>query len=249
MRILATSLVAFFLLNVSVAQQNVGQQNEDPCQTLKQQRQEIEKTLTDWPNLARFRDANAELGVPAKGEPRVVFLGDSITQNWNLSESFPGKPYVNRGISGQTTPQILLRLRQDVIALKPKAVVILAGTNDIAENTGPISVEGIEDNIASMVELAQASGIKVILSSVLPADHYRWRPEIQPIEKIRDLNLWMKEYASRAGIEYLDYYSTMVNQKSGLKDELGTDGVHPNNAGYAVMARLAEKKIAETLGK
>jgi len=156
---------------------------------------------------------------------------------------------VNRGISGQTTPQILLRFRQDVIALKPKAVVILAGTNDIAENTGPITLEAIEDNLISMVELAQKNGIRVFLCSVLPAARYPWRPEIQSIEKIQSLNRWMKNYASQDGVEFLDYYSAMVDQKSGLKDELGTDGVHPNRAGYAVMAELASKKIAETVGK
>ncbi len=244
MQIFFAAFVSFLLLNTSVAQSP-----DDPCHVLKHKQQEVEKTLHDWPNLARFRDANVTLGAPAKGENRVVFLGDSITEAWNLSDSFPGKPYVNRGISGQTTPQILLRIRQDVIALKPKAVIILAGTNDVAENTGPISVEGMEDNIASMVELAQKSGVKVILSSVLPVYRYKWSPEIRPVEKIRTLNLWMKEYASHAGIEYVDYYSAMVDQQYGLKDELGKDGVHPNDAGYVVMTRLAEKKIAEALAK
>jgi acyl-CoA thioesterase-1 len=244
MRKITLFLIPLFLLTASIAQQT-----EDPCQPLKTMQHETEKTLHDWPNLARFKDANAELGPPAKGENRIIFFGDSITQNWNLADSFPGKPYVNRGISGQTTPQILLRLRQDVIDLKPKAVVILAGTNDIAENTGPISVEAIEGNLASMVELAQKNGIKVILASVLPVARYQWRPAIQPIDKIHALNQWMKEYASRNGIEYLDYYSAMVDQKSGLNDELGTDGVHPNSAGYAVMARLADKVIAKALAK
>jgi acyl-CoA thioesterase I len=244
MRKITLFLIPLFLLPASMAQQT-----EDPCQLLKTMQHETEKTLHDWPNLARFKDANAELGSPAKGENRIIFFGDSITQNWNLADSFPGKPYVNRGISGQTTPQILLRLRQDVIDLKAKVVVILAGTNDIAENTGPISIEAIEGNLASMVELAQKNDIKVILSSVLPVARYEWRPAIQPIEKIRSLNQWMKEYASQNGIEYLDYYSAMVDQKSGLKDELGTDGVHPNRAGYAVMAKLADKVIAKALAK
>ena len=237
------------LLLLSILTPSVAQQIADPCETLKEERRAIDITLRDWPNLARFRDANTELGRVAKGENRVVFLGDSITQNWDLSESFPGKPYLNRGISGQTTPQILLRMRQDVIALKPKAVVILAGTNDIAENTGPISLEAIEDNFTSMVELAQKSGIRVILSSVLPVARYPWRPEIKPVEKIRALNQWMKDYASRTGVDYVDYYSAVVDQKSGLKDELGTDGVHPNRAGYLVMNRLAKKAIDESLGK
>lgn len=238
-----------FLSLLSILTPSVAQQIADPCETLKQERQALDKTLRDWPDLARFRDANTQLGTMAKGENRVVFLGDSITQNWDLSESFPGKPYLNRGISGQTTPQILLRMRQDVIALKPKAVVILAGTNDIAENTGPISLEAIEDNLTSMVQLAQKSGIKVILSSVLPVARYPWRPEIKPIEKIRALNQWMKDYSSRTGAEYLDYYSAMVDQQSGLKDELGTDEVHPNQAGYLVMNRLAHKAIGESLGR
>jgi lysophospholipase L1-like esterase len=246
MRTIFLFLIPLCLLTASIAQNPA---TDDPCQPLKIRQQEIESTLRDWPNLARFRDAAAELGLPAKGENRIIFLGDSITQNWNLADFFPGKPYVNRGISGQTTPQILLRIRQDVIELKPKAVVILAGTNDIAENTGPISIEAIEGNLASMVELAQKNGIRVILASVLPAARYNWRPAIQPIEKIRSLNQWMKEYASRTGIEYLDYYSAMVDQKSRLKDELGTDGVHPNSAGYAVMARLADKVIAVALAK
>lgn len=246
MRKIVPFLIPLFLLTASIAQHT---DTDDPCQPLKNKQQEIESVLRDWPNLARFRDANTELGLPAKGENRIIFLGDSITQNWNLADSFPGKPYVNRGISGQTTPQILLRIRQDVIDLTPKVVVILAGTNDIAENTGPISIEAIEGNLVSMVEIAQKNGIRVILASVLPAARYNWRPAIQPVEKIRSLNQWMKEYASRTGIEYLDYYSAMVDKKSGLKDEIGTDGVHPNSAGYAVMARLADKMIAETLAK
>jgi lysophospholipase L1-like esterase len=237
-------LTSLLLLTASPAQQD-----GDPCESLKRQQQEVESRLRDWPSLAHYREADTQLGPAVKGESRIVFLGDSITDNWNLSDSFAGKPYVNRGISGQTTPQILLRFRQDVIALKPKAVVILAGTNDIAENTGPITLEAIEDNLISMVELAQRNGIRVFLCSVLPAARYPWRPEIQPIEKIQSLNRWMREYASQAGVEFLDYYSAMVDQKSGLKEELGTDGVHPNRAGYAVMSQLASKKIAEVVSR
>jgi lysophospholipase L1-like esterase len=237
-------LTSLLLLTASPAQQD-----GDPCESLKRQQQEVEVRLRDWPNLARYRDADTQLGPAVKGESRIVFLGDSITDNWNLSDSFPGKPYVNRGISGQTTPQILLRFRQDVIALNPKAVVILAGTNDIAENTGPITLEAIEDNLISMVELAQRNGIRVVLCSVLPVARYPWRPEIQSIAKIRPLNRWMKNYASQTEVDYLDYYSAMVDQKSGLKDELGTDGVHPNRAGYAVMSELASKKIAEVVAR
>ena len=237
-------LTSLLLLTASPAPQE-----GDPCESLKRQQQEVESGLRDWPNLARYREADTQLGPAVKGESRIVFLGDSITDNWSLSDSFPERPYVNRGISGQTTPQILLRFRQDVIALKPKAVVILAGTNDIAENTGPITLEAIEDNLISMVELAQRNGIRVVLCSVLPVARYPWRPEIQSIEKIQSLNRWMKNYASQDGVEFLDYYSAMVDQKSGLKDELGTDGVHPNRAGYAVMSELASKKIAEVVDR
>jgi len=237
-------LTSLLLLTASPAQQD-----GDPCESLKRQQQEVESRLRDWPNLARYREADTQLGPAVKGESRIVFLGDSITDNWSLSDSFPERPYVNRGISGQTTPQILLRFRQDVIALKPKAVVILAGTNDIAENTGPITLEAIEDNLISMVELAQRNGIRVVLCSVLPVARYPWRPEIQSIEKIQSLNRWMKNYASQDGVEFLDYYSAMVDQKSGLKDELGTDGVHPNRAGYAVMSELANKKIVEVVSR
>src|SRR6202051_4824031 len=244
MRIILLLLTSLLLVATSPAQQA-----DDPCESLKRQQQEVESRLRDWPNLARYREADTQLGLALEGASRIVFLGDSITDNWNLSDSFPGKPYVNRGIGGQTTPQILLRFRQDVIALKPKAVVILAGTNDIAENTGPITLEAIEDNLISMVELAQRNGIRVVLCSVLPVARYPWRPEIQSIEKIQSLNRWMKNYASQTGAEFLDYYSAMVDQKSGLKDELGTDGLHPNHAGYAVMSELASKKIAETVGK
>src|SRR6202051_70958 len=242
MRIILLLLTSLLLVATSPAQQA-----DDPCESLKRQQQEVESRLRDWPNLARYREADTQLGPAVKGESRIVFLGDSITDNWSLSDSFPERPYVNRGISGQTTPQILLRFRQDVIALKPKAVVILAGTNDIAENTGPITLEAIEDNLISMVELAQKNGIRVFLCSVLPAARYPWRPEIQPIEKIQSLNRWMKEYASQAGVEFLDYYSAMVDQKSGLKQELAIDGVHPKRAGYAVMSQLACKLLSEAV--
>lgn len=163
--------------------------------------------------------------------------------------SVPGKPYVNREISGQTTPQILLRFRQDVIALRPKVVVILAGTNDVAENTGPTTLAAIEDNLISMVDLARRNGIRVVLFSILPASSYPWRPEIHPVEKISALNDWIKDCAAKEGLVFLEYRSVMANDRSGLKAELSEDGVHPNKAGYAVMAPLAEKAIVEALGK
>jgi acyl-CoA thioesterase-1 len=209
---------------------------------------EIQRLLLDWPNLARFREANAMLSRPAGNENRVVFFGDSITEGWSRDGGFfPGKPYVNRGIGGQTTPQMLVRFRQDVIALHPKVVVILAGTNDIAGNTGPATPEMIEGNLASMAEIASANGIRVVLSSILPAFDYPWRPGLQPAPKIAAVNEWMKEYATMHQLVYLDYYTPMVDARPGLRSEYGADGVHPNQAGYAVMVPLAEKAIAEAL--
>lgn len=226
-----------------------AQQPADPCASLKENQKEMEATLRDWPNLDRYRDDNTKLGPPAKAESRVVFMGDSITEFWQLPDSFPGKPYVNRGISGQTTPQMVLRFRQDVIALQPKVVVILAGTNDIAENTGPITLAAIEDNFISMVDLAKRNGIHVVLSALVPAAKYPWRPDLAPVEKIRALNDWIRGYAAKEGLVFLDYHSAMANDQRGLKAELSEDGVHPNKAGYAVMAPLAEKAIAAALGK
>lgn len=242
-------ILTVIFLFMLVTLPSAAQPPVDPCQSVKDELQQDQAQLRDWPQLARYREDNAKLGAPAKDEARVVFLGDSITDFWKLSESFPGKPYVNRGISGQTTPQMLLRFRQDVIALRPKVVVILAGTNDIAENTGPITIEGIEDNFVSMMELAQKNGIHVVLASVLPVARYPWRPDIAPVEKIRVLNMWLKEYAAKSGAEYLDYYSAMADRNSGMKAGLADDGVHPTPAGYAVMAPQAEKAIAVALSK
>ena len=238
-------LLASLILSVTAS----AQQSSDPCASLKEDNSATELRLRDWPDLAKYRDDDAKLGPPAKGESRVVFLGDSITEFWSLSDSFLGKPHVNRGISGQTTPQILLRFRQDVIALQPKVVVLLAGTNDIAENTGPITLAAIEDNLTSMVDLAKRNGIRVVLSSLLPALQYPWRPDLAPVEKIRALNDWIKDYAAKERLVFLDYHSAMANDKRGLKAELSEDGVHPNKAGYAVMASLAGKAIAAALGK
>src|ERR1043166_8596383 len=219
-----------------------------------------EKTLQDWANLNRYREANASLAPPTAGEQRVVFLGDSITDMWvqpRFGEFFPGKPYVGRGISGQTTPQMLIRFRPDVIALKPKVVVILAGTNDIAGNTGPMTLEAIEDNLASMAELARANGIRVIFSSLLPVSDYEKtregkqiiRTQQRPPEQIKALNEWMKRYAAANKMTYLDYYSAMIDDKGFLRDELSNDGLHPNVKGYEVMSPLAERAIAEALKK
>jgi lysophospholipase L1-like esterase len=208
-----------------------------------------ERVRNDWAELRRYRQANAELPPPAPGERRVVLMGNSITDVWAryFPAMFPGKPYVGRGIGGQTTPQMLVRFRQDVIALKPAVVVILAGTNDIAGNTGPSTLEMIEDNLMSMTELAQANGIRVVLSSVLPVYDYPWRPGLEPAPKIVALNAWMKAYAARVGAVYLDYHTAMADERGGLRRELGDDGVHPNEAGYRVMAPLAEQAIAEAL--
>ena len=203
----------------------------------------------DWPNLQKFAQANAELAAPALNEKRVVFMGNSITAGWTplFAEMFPGKPYVGRGISGQTTPQMLVRFRQDVITLKPAVVVILAGTNDIAGNTGPSTLEMIEDNLASMSELAQANGIRVVLCSVLPVFDYPWKPGLQPAPKIIALNTWMRAYAKAHKAEYADFHGAMADARQGLPKELAADGVHPNLTGYQIMVPIVEKAIAEAL--
>ncbi len=224
-----------------------------PNQALQKWRESRAATLLDdFGELARYRDANAALQPPAPGENRVVFFGDSITDNWHLDESFPGKPYINRGISGQTTPQMLIRFRQDVIDLHPKVVVILAGTNDIAGNTGPMRLEDIEANYASFADLARANNIRVVLSSVLPVHDYT--PQSQNLfaqrspEKILELNRWMKSYvAAHPDSLYLDYFTPMVDDKGLLKRDLAEDGLHPNAAGYKIMAPLAEAAIHKTL--
>ena len=223
---------------------------QTPAPTPAQQSAQ-ERLLNDWPNLARYRDANAALPPPAPGENRVVYYGDSITDAWarHFGTMFPGKPYVGRGISGQTTPQMLVRFRQDVVDLQPKVVVILAGTNDIAGNTGPSTQEMIQDNLASMAEIARANGIRVVLASVLPAYDYRWRPGLEPAPKIVALNAWIRDYAARNGHVYLDYHTAMADARQGLPESLSGDGVHPNEAGYRIMAELAERAVAEALNR
>ena len=211
-----------------------------------------EQVLTDFPWLTRFKDADAALGPPAPGEKRVVFMGDSITQGWKLDGadgSFPGKPYINRGISGQTTPQMLVRFRQDVIALNPSAVVILAGINDIAGNTGPETLEQIEDNLTSMAELATANHIRVVLCSVMPAFDFPWRPGLSPASKVVTLNAWIKQYATDNGYPYVDYHTAMKDLRNGLPATLSKDGVHPLPAGYAIMAPLVEAGIEKALAQ
>jgi lysophospholipase L1-like esterase len=203
--------------------------------------------LVDFGGLSHFKEDNVKLGAPASGENRVVFMGDSITAGWKLDESFPGRPYINRGISGQTTPQMLVRFRQDVIDLQPKVVILLAGTNDIAGNTGPMTLEQSEGNIASMAELAAANGIRVVLCSVLPAFDYSWAPGLAPAPKIALLNAWIRGYAAAKGLVYVDYYSAMKDERGGLPAALSKDGVHPQPAGYAIMTPLAETGIEKAL--
>jgi lysophospholipase L1-like esterase len=202
----------------------------------------------DFGQLSRYRDANAALGQPAAGENRVVFFGDSITDGWKLADYFPGKPYLNRGIGGQTTPQMLVRFRQDVVDLHPKAVVILAGTNDIAGNTGPTRNQDIEANLASMADLARRQGIRLVFSSVLPVHNYTGDAKNffaqRPMARILALNEWLKGYCEGSGDVYLDYFSAMVDDQGLLKKDLADDGLHPNVAGYRIMAPLAEAAIA-----
>lgn len=207
------------------------------------------KVKNDWANLSYFREANEKLATPAANEQRVVFMGNSITEGWLQfsPEFFAGKPYINRGIGGQTTPQMLVRFRADVINLKPKVVVILAGTNDIAGNTGPSTLEMIQDNIASMAELAKANGVKVVLSSVLPAYEYSWIPGLEPAQKIVKLNEWIRNYAKQNNHVYLDYFSAMADERNGLKSAYSEDGVHPTKKGYKVMEPLAEEAIRKAL--
>jgi lysophospholipase L1-like esterase len=208
-----------------------------------------DRLRTDWAYLEKYRADNATLGPPKPGENRVVFMGNSITEGWAkyFPTMFANKPYVGRGISGQTTPQMLVRFRQDVIALQPAVVVILAGTNDIAGNTGPSTLEMIEDNLASMTEIAQANHIRVVLSAVLPVFDYPWKPGLEPAQKIVALNTWMKRYAATHNAVYLDYHSAMADERQGMRADLASDGVHPNEAGYRIMAPLAERAIAEAL--
>jgi len=208
--------------------------------------------LTDFGWLARFKEDDVKLGPLAPGENRVVFMGDSITEGWHFDGPggfFSGKPYINRGISGQTTPQMLLRFRQDVIALKPRVVVILAGTNDIAGNTGPMTLEETEANLASMADLAAANHIRVVLCSVTPAFDFPWKRGLDPAPKIDSLNTWMKAYTAEKGYVYVDYHSAMKDGRDGLPNALSHDGVHPLPTGYAVMAPLVETGIAKALAQ
>jgi len=203
--------------------------------------------LVDFGGLGRFKEADAKLAAPKPGENRVVFMGDSITEDWKLENSFPGKPYLNRGISGQTSPQMLVRFRQDVIDLNPKVVLIMTGTNDIMENTGPMTVEQSGEAIASMADLATANKIQVVLCSVLPSSEFAWSPALKPAPRIVELNAWIRQYAAEKGYVYIDYYSAMKDERGGLPPALSDDGVHPLPAGFAIMAPLAQAGIEEAL--
>ena len=213
----------------------------------------MQQQLQDWPNLQRYRADNAALPAPAPGAPRVVFYGDSITDAWgrldNTGPFFPGKGYINRGISGQTTPQMVVRFAQDAVGLHPAVVVILAGTNDVAGNTGPSTPEMIEDNYTAMAKLAQANGIKVVLASITPAFRYAWKPAIEPVEEIRALNAWMRDYCATGACTYLDYYKAMADPAGAMLPGYAKDGVHPTAKGYSVMAPLAEQAIAQALNR
>lgn len=241
------------------ASQAESQSVQSPCDctefaATKERLDNARKVLADWPNLGRYRDANSKLPPPGKKESRVVFMGDSITDIWQNPEFggfFPGKPYVDRGISGQTTPQMLIRFRPDVVALLPKVVVILAGTNDLSGNTGPEPISEIEDNLASMAQLARANKIRVVLASILPVSDYGHTRDGKPLvmtdrrppDKILEINAWLKKYAADNKFTYLDYFSALVDEKGFLKADLSDDGLHPNAKGYAVMAPLADQAI------
>jgi len=248
----ALSILLLLIVSSAVAQQSASPIPSTGFAGLDQYRASRIAVFTDdYGQLARYREANAKLGPPAGGESRVVFFGDSITDLWKLEDSFPGKPYVNRGIGGQTTPQMLVRFRQDVIDLHPKVVVILAGTNDIAGNTGPMSNEDIEANYASLAELARLNGIRVVYSSVLPVHNYTDRSKDffaqRPPKRILELNNWLRDYCAKNKIVYLDYFSALVDEPGMLKKDLAEDGLHPNAAGYKIMAPLAEAAIQKAM--
>jgi lysophospholipase L1-like esterase len=243
---------AVFLLSAFTTAQQSSDDAVKAVQNLEQYREGLIKLwMNDFGNLGRYREANAKLALTNSTENRVVFMGDSITDIWKFEKHFPNKPYVNRGIGGQTTPQMLIRFRPDVIDLDPKVVVILAGTNDISGNTGPMTLAEIEGNLKSMTELARAHNIRVVLSSVLPVNNYTERSKmffpLRPPGEILELNLWIKDYATKNGCVYLDYFSAMVDDKGLLKADLAEDGLHPNDKGFAIMAPLAQKAIEEAL--
>jgi acyl-CoA thioesterase I len=251
-RILSHLLFTFLLALPALAQQTAPAIPSTGFPELDQYRaSRISIYTDDFGQLARYREANAALAPP--NENRVVFLGDSITDYWKLVDYFPGKPYINRGIDGQSTPEMLVRFRQDVIALRPKVLVVLAGTNDIAGVTGRTSNEDIEANYASMAELARAHRIRVVFASVLPVHNYTHDAQesfaLRPRDRILALNRWLKDYCSKNRFVYLDYFSALVDDQGMLKRALSDDGLHPTDAGYKLMAPLAEKAIQKALAE
>lgn len=256
-RVLIVPVLLAGLVAVPVAQEPPAVPSCDALAAALQAVVRNDARVRDWPNVARYREVNRTLAPPAANEARVVFMGDSITDAWpqpRFGTFFAGKPYVGRGISGQTTPQMVLRFRPDVLALKPKVVVILAGTNDIAGNTGPYANEDIQGNIQTMAELATLHGIRVVLASILPVSAYHQAPAspqpqtvLRPMTRIRAINEWMKAYAAAQGHVYLDYFSAMIDGTGHLRTELSEDDLHPNAKGYAIMGPLAEAAIQGAL--
>jgi lysophospholipase L1-like esterase len=252
LRTFAPIILVLCLLSTFAIAQQPNDDAVNAVKNLEQYREGLIKLwMNDFGNLGRYREANGKLTVPSATEARVVFMGDSITDIWKLDKYFTGKPYINRGIGGQTTPQMLIRFRPDVIDLGPKVVVILAGTNDIAGNTGPMSLAEIEGNLQTMTELARVHGIHIVLSSVLPVNDYTERSKmffpLRSPAQILEMNRWIKDYAAKNGCIYLDYFSAMVDDKGLLKLELADDGLHPNDRGYSLMAPLAQKAIDQAL--
>jgi lysophospholipase L1-like esterase len=243
-------LAATILLAAAPCATHLRAQTQPPP-TPAQRIANLQSKLDDFAQLSRYRAEDAHLLPLSPGALRIVFYGDSITDGWGrrpgTGEFFPGKPYINRGISGQTTPQMLVRFEQDVVHLHPAAVVILAGTNDIAGNTGPSTPQMTEDNFAAMAAVARQNGIKVILASITPAGAYPWKPGIDPVPPIREINQWLKDYAARERFTYLDYYSALADERGAMRPGLSFDGVHPNAQGYAIMAPLAEAAIVQAL--
>lgn len=255
MRKLIAAIFLTTVLGIAAAAQTPTPSPVDALTAEKQRGDRLQAQLNDFANLARYRDANSKLAPPAKGEDRVVFMGDSITDGWKLNQYFPGQPYVNRGISGQKTPQMLVRFRPDVIAHKPKVVVILAGTNDISAYPGPYVLENTESNLASMVDLAHANGINVVLASVMPISDYNKdrtgkqivRSVQRPPDQIAALNLWIKKFCAERKLVYLDYFTALADDKGFLKADLADDGLHPNAKGYDVIKPLASEAITKAL--
>ena len=242
-------LAALLALPVALAAQQPAVTAPAPP-TAEQQLDKLQARFNDFAQLKRYAADDEKIGDPAPGTQRVVFYGDSLTDNWGrkFGKFFPGKPYVNRGISGQTSPQMLIRFQQDVIHLKPAAVVLLIGTNDLAQNTGPESMSAIEDNFRSIVALAKANHIRVIISSVLPADRFPWHLGIAPATQIVELNKWLQDFVKSEHLVYLDYYPVLATPEGAMKPELAVDkAVHPNDAGYALMEPLAEAAVAKSL--